>query len=49
MFNLKKDQKFNITYFAKKYGKYITRSGQWTEQSKNVLVEIIINYLFIMI
>jgi len=34
MFNLKKDQKFNITYFAKKYGKYITRSGQWTEQSK---------------
>jgi hypothetical protein len=34
MFNLKKDQKFNITYFAKKYGKYITRSGQWNELCK---------------
>jgi len=34
MFNLKEGTKFNITYFAKKYGKFITRAGVWTEQSK---------------
>ena len=34
MFNLKQGTKFNITYFAKKYGKFITRAGLWTEQSK---------------
>ena len=34
MFNLKQGTKFNVTFFAKKYGKYITRAGLWTEQSK---------------
>jgi len=34
MFNLKEGTKFNITYFAKKYGKFITRAGVWTEKSK---------------
>jgi hypothetical protein len=34
MFNIKEGTKFNITYFAKKYGKFITRAGLWTEQSK---------------
>ena len=34
MFNIKEGTKFNITYFAKKYGKFITRAGVWTEQSK---------------
>ena len=33
MFNLKQGTKFNITYFAKKYGKFITRAGLWTEKS----------------
>ena len=37
MFNLKQGTKFNITYFAKKYGKFITRAGVWTEQSKQWL------------
>jgi hypothetical protein len=37
MFNLKEGTKFNITYFAKKYGKFITRAGVWTEQSKQWL------------
>ena len=37
MFNLKEGTKFNITYFAKKYGKFITRAGLWTEQSKQWL------------
>ena len=34
MFNLKEGTKFNITYFAKRYGKFITRAGLWTEKSK---------------
>ncbi len=34
MFNLKQGTKFNITYFAKKYGKFITRAGVWTEKYK---------------
>ena len=34
MFNLKEGTKFNVTYFAKKYGKFITRAGVWTEKSK---------------
>lgn len=33
MFNLKKGTKFNVTYFAKKYGEFITRAGLWTEKS----------------
>ena len=33
MFNLKKGTKFNVTYFAKKYGEFITRAGVWTEKS----------------
>ncbi len=33
MFNLKQGTKFNITYFAKKYGKFITRAGVWTAKS----------------
>ena len=37
MFNLKQGTKFNVTYFAKKYGKFITRAGLWTEQSKQWL------------
>jgi len=34
MINLKVGTKFNITYFAKKYGKFITRAGVWTDKSK---------------
>ena len=34
MIDLKVGTKFNITYFAKKYGKVITRAGVWTEKSK---------------
>ena len=34
MFNLKQGTKFNVTYFAKKYGEFITRAGLWTEKSK---------------
>ncbi len=34
MFNLKQGTKFNVTYFAKKYGKFITRAGVWTDKSK---------------
>ena len=34
MINLKQGTKFNITFFAKKYGKFITRAGLWTEKSK---------------
>ena len=34
MINLKIGEKFTITYFAKKYGKFITRAGLWTEKSK---------------
>ena len=37
MFNLKQGAKFNVTYFAKKYGKFITRAGVWTEQSRQWL------------
>ena len=37
MFNLKEGTKFNVTYFAKKYGKFITRAGLWTEQSRQWL------------
>jgi 5S rRNA maturation endonuclease (ribonuclease M5) len=33
MFNLKQGTKFNVVYFAKKYGKFITRAGVWTEKS----------------
>ena len=33
MIDLKVGTKFNITYFAKKYGKFITRAGLWTEKS----------------
>jgi hypothetical protein len=33
MFNLKQGTKFNVTYFAKKYGEFITRAGLWTEKS----------------
>ncbi len=33
MIDLKIGEKFTITYFAKKYGKYITRAGLWTEKS----------------
>jgi hypothetical protein len=28
------DVKFTITYYAKKYGKMITRQGRWTSLSK---------------
>ena len=34
MFNLKQGTKFNITFFAKKYKKFITRAGLWNEKSK---------------
>ena len=34
MVDLKIGEKFTITYFAKKYGKFITRAGLWTEKSK---------------
>ena len=34
MVDLKVGTKFNITYFAKKYGKFITRAGVWTDKSK---------------
>ena len=34
MIDLKVGTKFNITYFAKKYGKFITRAGVWTDKSK---------------
>ena len=34
MFNLNQGDKFNITFFAKKYGKFITRAGVWNEKSK---------------
>ena len=37
MIELKVGDKFSITYFAKKYGKFITRAGLWTEQSKQWL------------
>ena len=37
MGDLKIGEKFTITYFAKKYGKFITRAGLWTEQSKQWL------------
>ena len=37
MIDLKIGEKFTITYFAKKYGKFITRAGLWTEQSKQWL------------
>ena len=33
MIELKIGDKFNITFFAKKYGKFITRAGLWTEKS----------------
>ena len=33
MVDLKVGDKFSITYFAKKYGKFITRAGLWTEKS----------------
>ncbi len=34
MVDLKVGDKFSITYFAKKYGKFITRAGVWTDKSK---------------
>ena len=37
MINLKQGTKFNITFFAKKYGKFITRAGLWTEKSKECI------------
>ena len=37
MVDLKVGDKFSITYFAKKYGKFITRAGLWTELSKQWL------------
>ena len=37
MIDLKIGEKFKITYFAKKNGKFITRAGLWTEQSKQWL------------
>ena len=37
MIELKVGDKFSITYFAKKYGKFITRAGLWTKQSKQWL------------
>ena len=37
MVDLKIGEKFTSTYFAKKYGKFITRAGLWTEQSKQWL------------
>ena len=37
MIELKVGDKFSITYFAKKYGKFITRAGLWTEKSKQWL------------
>ena len=33
MIDLKIGEKFTITYFAKKYGEFITRAGLWTEKS----------------
>ena len=37
MLDLKIGEKFTITYFAKKYGKFITRAGVWTEKSKQCI------------
>jgi hypothetical protein len=34
MFNLKQGTKFNIHTLLRKYGKFITRAGLWTEKSK---------------
>ena len=31
---LEKNDKFTISYFAKKHNKTITRKGKWTEQCK---------------
>ena len=45
MFNLKEGTKFNITYFAKKYGKFITRAGVWTDNCKEGLTKTQ-NYIF---
>jgi hypothetical protein len=34
MIDLKIGEKFTITYFAKKYGEFVTRAGVWTEKSR---------------
>ena len=34
MIDLKIGEKFTITYFAKKYGKFVIRAGLWTDKSK---------------
>ena len=31
---MKQGTKFNITYFASKHNKFITRAGQWDNKSK---------------
>jgi hypothetical protein len=47
MFNLKQGTKFNVTYFAKKYKKFITRAGVWTEKSvEKSIVKKIFQKLF---
>jgi|TARA_B110000971_G_scaffold70292_1_gene72005 hypothetical protein len=28
------DKEFNITYYANKHGKHITRRGKWTDKSR---------------
>jgi hypothetical protein len=49
MFNLKEGTKFNVTYFAKKYGKFITRAGVWTENLKSGFLKRMKIFLLIMI
>ena len=45
MFNLKQGTKFNVVYFAKKYGKFITRAGVWTDKCKEGYTKAN-NYIF---
>jgi len=45
MFNLKQGTKFNVVYFAKKYGKFITRAGVWTEKCREGYTKAN-NYIF---
>jgi hypothetical protein len=47
MFNLKQGTKFNVTYFAKKYGEFVTRAGVWTEKSKEWISKKIMRKFFV--
>jgi hypothetical protein len=49
MIDLKIGEKFTITYFAKKYGKFITRAGLWTENLKSGYLKRMKVFLLIMI